>query len=753
MKTPNRTLLTLSTLLAATLGTTGSRAEEEQSYTSLALANLPVTDSADANHLGRVQLGGALTFDDNYMFGQYSDNGEDTLTLIGDLRWKSFSDKGDYWQLSFSDLGLDTREGQAVWGRPDRLRVTVGFDSQQQIRNDSGSTPFNGDYMQTLPADWVAGTGTSEFGALATSLQGFDRKLDRDEFSLAVEARLSQHWRVHSSIAYEEKEGHGDVGAGIYINGASADALLLRAPVDYQNTDIDLGLSYEGSQLVVHGTLAYTEFDNKEDLLVWQNPYSNFGSSVSYPSGSGGLGLMPDSEQGSGRLTGHYVISTKARFQFDGNYALSMQDQDFADYSVNSALNVVTPLPAQDLDGEVASGTFNGKLLLMPWRKFTAEIYYKLRDRDYDVDRNGYLYVRGDGSDQPDARHTVYNTAHDLTSQTGGVEVSYRLPLRSKLSVEYAYEEVERTNAAVEKTEEDRYSIAYRIQPWNNFSARLNLLYADRAAGTYQWDQSYYALLDSALINATPDSQRYINHPQLFQHHLANRERWEGKLNLNLLPASRWNLGLNLLWRYDEYEKSDFGLVESEWIGGHFTASFATSDDLSVTFYTGYDRYDGNQSSRAFRGGLDKNAFAIYPPLPQASDPSQNWDLDAADHTITVGANVHWQPAENYEFELDYSYVDTRAEQELDTSAGAATVASNLPDVDTRLHHLQAGFTWHLQEDVSLRLDYQFYAYESDDWAWDDLQADSLDKVLTFGQGNPDEDIHYVGVSAIYRWN
>ena len=38
------------------------------------------------------------------------------------------------------------------------------------------------------------------------------------------------------------------------------------------------------------------------------------------------------------------------------------------------------------------------------------------------------------------------------------------------------------------------------------FTARLEVRYADRAADTYEWAQSYYALLDTGLINATPDT-------------------------------------------------------------------------------------------------------------------------------------------------------------------------------------------------------------------------------------------------------
>ena len=72
--------------------------------------------------------------------------------------------------------------------------------------------------------------------------------------------------------------------------------------------------------------------------------------------------------------------------------------------------------------------------------------------------------------------------------------------------------------------------------------------------------------------------------------------------------------------------------------------------------------------------------------------------------------------------------------------------------METRLHHVAASGTWHMRKDLSLKLDYQYYRYSSDDWALQGVQANTIDRVLTFGARNPNEQIHYVGVSAIYRW-
>ena len=74
------------------------------------------------------------TFDDGHDTGIYS--------------WETLYDMGknrdSYWQAYVSDLGLDTREGEVTWGRSDKMRLSLGFDSQQQVRNNTGYTPFTG---------------------------------------------------------------------------------------------------------------------------------------------------------------------------------------------------------------------------------------------------------------------------------------------------------------------------------------------------------------------------------------------------------------------------------------------------------------------------------------------------------------------------------------------------------------------------------------------------------------------------------
>ncbi|MCB1848706.1 MAG: MtrB/PioB family outer membrane beta-barrel protein, partial [Halieaceae bacterium] len=103
-------------------------------------------------------LGGAYTSDDNYMFGEYNGLYNKGGTAIGNLQWQDFSGTGNYWQGYVSNIGLDTREGALTWGKPGKLSLSVGFDSQIQVSNDNGKTPFNGNAHQVLPQDWVSGS-------------------------------------------------------------------------------------------------------------------------------------------------------------------------------------------------------------------------------------------------------------------------------------------------------------------------------------------------------------------------------------------------------------------------------------------------------------------------------------------------------------------------------------------------------------------------------------------------------------------
>jgi len=715
----------------------------------------PLATRWQLNYDSQIELGLGYVTDDNFEFGEYNGLYEDEVTLIGNLDWNG-SNGTSSWRINGSDLGLDTREGRAEWNT-DRWNLFFELDSQKQVGNNSGRTPFSGGDSLSLPADWVSAATTGGFSALDASLRGIDQELERDIYTLGGAFTLNERWSFEGSARYEEKDGKQDLGAAIFNNAAAGEAVILPQSVDYESTEFDLAVNYAASNLSMVGSFFYSDFDNQDDLLVWQNPYSSFGPSVRYPEGIGGISQAPDNEFYQARFRGSYIFAPNLRFQLDGSYGKTEQDQSFADYTVNPLVSAPVQVPRTKLDGETETKVLDARAFWRPqnWealKKLNLEFYFRGEERDFDLPRDGYQYVLGDAWQVPEISQ-LYNTANDYSTNTGGIEGSYPLPLRSRLRLTYEYEEIERDNTAVEKTEEDRYRLRYRLPLPFNASMRLEGLYGDRVADKYNWDQSYYARHDVGLINQTPDSQRYDNHPLLSQYHIATRERVEMKLDIDWQPSQAWNVVLNMLYREDDYEKTELGLTDDELNRVNLTTSWVASEQLVLAVFGSWSNNESQQGGRSFRGGVEKNAFEIYQPLPQASDPARNWGVDIEDEVYTLGFNVQWTPRKDLSLNVDYNYVDASADYDFSDSGGVGVSSEGLPaDDDSQQHHFILEGAWHYRENLSLKLNYQYWNYDSEDWAINGNSQDSIDKVLTLGEKEADEDLHYIGTSIIYRW-
>jgi hypothetical protein len=158
-----RSALLASTCLAATATSAQDR------FAGLLEETRPLATRWQTDYRGLLELGLGYNSANNFMAGQYNGLLDQGGTLLGNLDWRRFAGAESYWQASLSDLGLDTREGELRWGIPGKLRLSAGFDHQQQVRNDSGATPFRGDTVLTLPADWVSGLTTASWNATTTT--------------------------------------------------------------------------------------------------------------------------------------------------------------------------------------------------------------------------------------------------------------------------------------------------------------------------------------------------------------------------------------------------------------------------------------------------------------------------------------------------------------------------------------------------------------------------------------------------------
>ena len=112
----------------------------------------------------------------------------------------------------------------------------------------------------------------------------------------------------------------------------------------------------------------------------------------------------------------------------------------------------------------------------------------------------------------------------------------------------------------------------------------------------------------------------------------------------------------------------------------------------------------------------------------------------------SFGVGLRGKPMERLELGADFSYSDINDEYRQRALAGAAI--ASLPDVSTKLTSLKAFAKYAIQKNAGVRLNYVYDRVNTNDWTWTNFTY--LDGTRVFQ--NPNQKVHFIGVSYYYRW-
>ena len=59
---------------------------------------------------------------------------------------------------------------------------------------------------------------------------------------------------------------------------------------------------------------------------------------------------------------------------------------------------------------------------------------------------------------------------------------------------------------------------------------------------------------------------------------------------------------------------------------------------------------------------------------------------------------------------------------------------------------------YHYRRHIAWKLGYRYERYRADNWALDNLQADSVANLLLLDEATPDYDVHVIAASVRYRF-
>lgn len=698
---------------------------------------------------GRVELSARYLNHDADHFGQYSDQFEQGGDGVLELEISGMLGQAD-WYLEGDGLGLETYDFVAGF-RQSGFQVELTLDGILQFRESAGRTPFSttGNSLQ-LPANWVAGSSTSDFSALPDALHRFDEFTERDAAAVRLSYAPNDRWLIETGYEIEQSKDTRSTGGTVYFDASTAFGALLPLTEEHERRSLTLAARYTSDTITASLNWRRTAFDNERRLTTWQVPFSGIGDPrVSYPLGTAGVSTAPGHDDES--LTLQAAINPAAvpglNIQWQLHTADSQLDEALLPYSANPALRFA-PVPG-DFHHRVRQRGARLNLLYRSagWRRLTLRAHASWHERDQRQSQHSWRYVRGDAVDQGSALQGYFANAYDYDRSVSGVGMDYRLPWwRGRLAIDFDRETVERRRVSVAETEADRWRGVLRFTPLDGLQLRTTVDYSDRDYDRYQWQNAFLFNRSVALIDATPEELRYDNHPLFSQYHLAARESAKARMSLSWHGWSNWLMTLNVNVERSDYDRTVLGLVDAESRFISLDLNYDPTDKLSAFVHASTGRLEGTTRGRSFGGGIEKAAGRTVPPLPQASDPQQNWQVDTRDRVRTFSAGLHWQPGPRWQLETAWSEVRS------DAHWGAAFDDLPMPAVETRLSQLSISVAREVTPRLALQAAYEYYAYRDDDWALKGVGVTSLSNYLLTGEQPDDEQVNVVALTLRYRF-
>lgn len=703
-----------------------------------------------------IEVGIGYVSDDSFKFGKY--NGLQEQGAFGvlnlDLRGRApyDSDSAKYWSLTGTDLGLDSRSLNFQQGEQGNYKLFLDYDQLPTFRSDSAQTIFNGagGTNLTLPAGWVPAGTTAGMTQLLPNLKSVDIETERRKVGLGFSKAFADRWDFKVSYKDEVKDGIKTIGAVIGNSGGNPRAVLLPEPVDYNTRQLDAVLGYADTRKQFQLSYYLSLFNDKNDSLTWQNPYSaiaGWDTSAGYAAGGQGrLALPPDNEFHQVSASGGYNLSDKTRVSADVAIGRMTQNQAFLPYTVNPTLaaSITQPLPRSSLNGRIDTTLINLKLASRPMADFHWSASLRHDDRDNQTPRNEYVYIGGDSQTQNTAATSDrrrYNEPYSFTENQLKLDAGYKLTKRTELSAGFQRSDTERTYSEREEATEDTYKLGLRTGFTDTLSGGLRLSRADRNGSTYVGEEPFLSSYAPGYTSTVPGG--WENHPDMRKYFLADRTRDKLALFATFAPGEKVTLGFNASYLKDDYTASEMGLTASK--AGQYTvdATYAATETVTTYAFYSYEDFKSDQDGRSFSGGAVK--------LAQASDPTRDWFASHRDRVHTLGTGVKHTIAKN-KFDIGADYIYAASKSDVDVTTGTALTSAPLPTSPTRLNSLSLYGKYQLQKNLSLKARYRVEKYRSDNWALDGVEPNTLANVILLGEDSPDYRVHVITLSVGYRF-
>lgn len=597
---------------------------------------------------------------------------------------------GTWLKFNGRSLGLENRELRFEHNRQGNWGYYLDFSQTPRYEPFTVNTAVTG-----------IGTANLRIPAVSTAGTPTQLKTKREAIGLGFSKWVVGGFDLQVRFRSEDKDG-----ARLFARGNTGGAGLFEfapEPIHSTTRQLEATFGYTGQQLQLSGGYYGTTYDNKNTAL-------NFTGGVAGLSTFTPIGLPPDNQSHQLHLAGGYSFTSTTRGNFKVAYTRASQNDSF-----------ILPAPAgvgrADLGGQVNTTLVQMGLSARPLPKLSllANLRYEDRDDKTPIAR----YFTGA---TPTSTFNGDNEPRSIKRTSGKLEASYQLPMTFRLIGGIDYEEKRRSASPVrvvtqrDRTDETSYRIELRRSMSETVTGALAYVHSDRGGSPYT---------TTVLNNGTAGSNL------IAPIHLADRKRDKVRLSVNWNPTEQFGLQFMLDDARDDYSARDaLGLGPQKGKAQNYSvdASYTFSEAWQATAWASHNNNRMDQTTAV------------------GAAAGQIWAAALRNRGDAFGLGMRGKPMAFLEIGADLSYSDITDEYQQRAITGAAR--TSLPDVSTKLTSLKIFGKYAIQKNSGVRLDYIYDRFHTNDWTW---------TTFTYTDGttltqNPNQKVHFIGVSYYYRW-
>ncbi|MDH5324461.1 MAG: MtrB/PioB family decaheme-associated outer membrane protein [Gammaproteobacteria bacterium] len=654
----------------------------------------PVTDvTAHAE----IELGAGFVTEDS-MYGDYTGLGDrggyaiaafNTAKPPGDAGW-SMSVEGQ-------DLTLDSRRLLLSSESAGVMGVALEYD-QIPRQHSAVLTPYQGESQQVLPVTWVSAATTGGMSQLNSSLHEVVIGSDRKNLNIDAVYHPSPQLSYELSFHQLQKQGIRIQGLALGNVFVTARSALLTAPVDQESRNARFNVALQQSRLQTSFSLEVSEFTNAVKALRWENAFSE---PVGVSQGQAGAEPGNDMQRLSAQAS--YIVSERSRAFAGLAYGRMGQDESFLPYTVNVALTP-SALPRNSLRGEIFTFDLSLGFLSALTERLQLQASYIQQEQDNNTDRATYTYVSADTAISGDRANFPYSFRKRLLQTQG----RYKFSALHRITAGYDYEWNDRTYQEISSAKEQRLWGAYVGELQQGTGLNLKLEHLDRMGERY-----------SPVAEIVP-----AENPALRKYNMADRIRDRINISVSSSTFSQVDFALQVEMSMDEYDHSAVGLLDSKERSYSVNLNWHLSRSASIT--SDYN-HTVMRSSQA------------------GSQAASSWYAQNDETVNTIGLGLQWQFENRTNLGLSYDYSRFSGETRISEIA-------NFPQLLSSRHSLALQGHYVLDARSGLNTVFRYEKYREEDWALQDVAVDTLDNVLSVGEGNPDYRVWVVALSYNMRF-